>query len=243
MSETRPHDRLVSGLLSIGPLTPGERAALSTLPMRTQAVPAHRDVVLQGDRPTDCCLVLSGFLCRHKIVCGSQRQILSFHLPGDIPDLQSLHLESMDYSLGALVPSQVAFIPHAAVREAMAREPGINAILWRATLLDAAIFRAWLASVGRRPAYQRIAHLFCEIYVRMKMAGIADAHGFTLPVTQTELADALGLSAVHVNRTLQQLRQDGVIVSRGKYHGFTDWERLKQAGDFDPSYLYQREPT
>jgi CRP-like cAMP-binding protein len=236
----KPHERLVRGLQSIGTVSSADEELVRSLPMRVQAVGAHHDVVREGERLTECCLVVEGFFCRHKLVDGGQRQILSFHLPGDLPDLQSIHLELIDYSLGSLTASQVAFIPHAAIRQVMLRSPTLTDLFWRATCIDSSIFRAWLASVGRRPAYQRIAHLYCEVFVRMRALGLAEDGGFVLPITQTELGDALGLSAVHVNRTLQELRRDGVIVSQGRYNGFSDWARLQKAGDFDPSYLFTK---
>jgi CRP-like cAMP-binding protein len=233
-------DRLVAKLQSIGSLSLREQAQVRQLPMRVHSVSARQDIVSEGERPTDCCLVLDGFFIRHKLVNGGERQILSFHLPGDMPDLQALHLPVMDHSLGSLIPGSVAFIAHAALRQAIAREPGLSDLFWRLTLIDAAIYRAWIVSIGRRSASQRIAHLFCELYMRMRELRFAEATGFALPMTQQDIADALGLSAVHVNRSLQQLRGDGVIVSRGKFHGFTDWERLRRAGDFDPGYLATR---
>lgn len=218
-------------------MAPAAEAALRALPMRIQSVPADQDVVREGDRPYESCLVLDGFMCRHKVVAHTQRQILSFHIPGDMPDLQSLHIEVMDYGLCALTPSTVAFIPHAAIRNAIKSAPEINELLWRESLCDAAIYRAWIASLGRRDAVQRVAHLFCEVFARMSSRDLTEKAGFVLPITQAEMADALGLSPVHVNRTLQELRRAGVIVSAGQYHSFTDWRRLAEVGDFDPSYL------
>ena len=232
-----PHERLVSGLRTSCKLTGHEERTLRDLPLRVQGIAAHEDVVREGDRPGECTLIVDGFFCRHKIIGDGQRQILSFHLPGDVPDLQTLLIDRLDFSLGALVPSQVAFITHAALREAMEEAPALCSIFWRTTLLDAATSRGWISSIGRRPAYQRMAHLFCELYVRMRALGIAEGGGFQLPMTQIELADALGLSPVHINRTLQQLRRDGVIVSRGKYLGFNDWNRLREAGDFESNFL------
>lgn len=235
-----PHDRLIAGLRAVGSLSPEDEAAARQLPLRIQPIGPHTDVLREGDRPTECCLILDGFFVRHKSVAGGHRQILSFHMLGDIPDLECLLLPTVHYSLGSLTPGRVAFIPHAALRQTVLAAPELGDLLWRATLLDASILRAWLVSIGRRPAYQRVAHLFCEVFMRMRALGIAEETGFTLPITQMEMADALGLSAVHINRTLQQLRQDGVIVSHGKYHGFTDWDRLSKAGDFDPGYLFSR---
>lgn len=236
----KPHDRLLAGLRSIGAVSSSDEELLRGLPLRMQSVAAHQDVMREGERLSECCLILEGFFCRHTIVSGGQRQILSFHLPGDMPDLASLHLEAADYSLGSLTPGRVAFVPHPALRQIMLQSPTLVDLFWRSTLIDAAIFRAWLASVGGRPAYQRIAHLFCELFVRMRSLGLTEEMGFMLPVSQSELGEALGLSPVHVNRMLQQLRHDGVIVSRGRYHGFTDWARLQKAGDFDSAYLFTK---
>ncbi len=213
---------------------------LRRLPLRVQAFGTHHDIVREGEHLEDCCLVLEGFLCRYRVVERSQRQILSFHLSGDLPDLQSLYLDEMDYALAALTSSVVAFIPHAAVRRAMDEEPSVVDLLWRYSLTDAAIFRDWLTNIGRRTAEARIAHLFCELFVRMKAVGIAEEMGFQLPLSQTEIADALALSPVHVNRTLQDLRREGVITSKGKYHRFEDWDQLRQIGEFDPRYLQLR---
>jgi CRP-like cAMP-binding protein len=237
ISNTGAADALITKLRSIGSLSLDEEAQVRQLPMRVQSVSARQDVVTEGDRPIDCCLVLDGFFFGHKLVNGGERQTLSFHLRGDMPDLQALHVPVMDYSISSLIAGRVAFIAHVALRGAIMRHPGLGDLFWRLTLLDAAIYRAWIASIGRRSASQRIAHLFCEVYTRMKELRFADEAGFTLPMTQEDIGHALGLSAVHVNRSLQQLRGRGVIVSRGRFHGFTDWDRLRQAGDFDPAYL------
>jgi CRP-like cAMP-binding protein len=232
------HDRLVDAVRAAGHLSLAEETLLRQLPMRTQQIDARNDILNDGDRPTEVCLVLDGFFFRYRMVADAQRQILSFHLPGDIPNLESLHLPVMDHALRSLTPGSIAFIALAALRQAIAEAPALADLFWRLSLLDAARTRAWLASVGRRPAYQRIAHLFCETFVRMNALGLAEETGFSLALTQTELADALGLSAVHVNRTLQQLRLHGVILSSGKFHGFTDWGRLCKVADFDQAYLF-----
>lgn len=232
------HLRLIAKLETICTLTTEEKEALAGLPFRLRSFPENADLVRQGEAPRECCLLVDGFVCRYKLLGGGQRQIMSFHIPGDIPDLQSLHLKVMDHSLGALTPTRVALIPHEALNEIAHAYPGIAAAFWRDTLIDAAVFREWLAGVGRRSAHQRIAHLICEVYVRMHAVGMALDHGFELPVTQSELADSLGLSSVHVNRVLQDLRRDGLIGSRGRFVVILDWERLQAAGDFDPAYLH-----
>lgn len=231
------HGRLIRKLESIAELSAEDKRALAELPLTVKALPADTDLVREGDRPAECCLILDGFACRYKITAEGRRQIMSFHIPGDIPDLQTLHLKTMDHSLGTLAGSKVAFIPHAIVRDLVRRHPRIADAFWRDTLIDAAVFREWIVGLGRRSAHQRIAHLLCELLVRLRAVGLGN-NAFEFPVTQAELADALGLSTVHVNRVLQDLRKDGLIVLRGGRLSTPDWDGLKQAGDFDPSYLH-----
>ena len=168
---------------------------------------------------------------------------MGFYVPGDIPDLQSLRLDVMDHSVGALVRSSIALIPHQSLQDTLRRHPNLGDILWRDSLIDAAMFREWMIGLGRRSAYQRIAHLLCELQVRMKAVGLAKDNGCDLPVTQSEFGDALGLSTVHVNRVLQDLRRDGLIILRGSTLTIPDWEALKSAGEFDPAYLHLKTKT
>ena len=141
----------------------------------------------------------------------------------------------------ALTPTKLAFVPHLALNEMTRTYPEIAAAFWRDTLIDAAVFREWLAGVGRRTAHQRIAHVICEVYVRMRAMGLTENGGFRLPVTQAELGDSLGLSTVHVNRVLQDLRRDGLSSSKGRFVAIENWEQLKAAGDFDASYLHLKD--
>jgi CRP-like cAMP-binding protein len=235
-------ESLIRALDLIEEIGPQEREGLGRLPLRIAHIDAGHDIVQQGQDPSESCLIIDGFVCRYKTLSRGQRQILSFHFPGDIPDLQSLYLTLMDHSLGALVATKVAFIPHDAIDALITEAPGVARALWKATLVDASIFREWLAGVGRRPAQERMAHLFCEMFIRMKLLGLAPDKSFHLPITQHDIADALGLSAVHVNRTLQDLRRDGLIASRGRYFSVEDWQRLRAAADFDPLYLHLRKP-
>lgn len=231
---------LVRKLESIVDLSTEERFALAGVAATVRNVAADHDIVRDGDRPSECCLILDGFACRYKLTRSGRRQIFSFHVAGDIPDLQSLHLGTMDHSLGTLTPSRVALIPHETMRDLAARFPRLAAAWWRDTLIEAATFREWMMGLGRREAYGRMAHLLCELFVRLQAVGLADGHSYALPVTQAELGDALGLSTVHVNRTLQELRRDGLIVTRGAKVAVLDWEGLKAAGEFDPAYLRLR---
>jgi CRP-like cAMP-binding protein len=228
---------LIRKLESIAPLAPEEKAALLRLPLRLKTVAAHQDIVRAGDTPSESCLIVAGFACRYILTAEGKRQILSFHIAGDIPDLQSLHIDVMDHSLATLAPSSLAFIQHDDLRTIMRSHPRLGDLLWRDTLIDAAIFRQWMVGLGRREAYGRIAHLLCELLVRLRAVELVEDHAFTLPVTQAELGDAFGLSTVHVNRVLQDLRGDGLITLRGVSLKVLDWEGLKKAGEFDPTYL------
>ncbi|ANY77440.1 Crp/Fnr family transcriptional regulator [Microvirga ossetica] len=229
---------LIRKLESIAPLAPEEKAALLRLPLRLKTVAADQDIVREGDTPSECCLVVEGFACRYNTTAEGKRQILSFHISGDIPDLQSLHLSVMDHNLGTLVPSKLAFIQHDDLRSLMRNYPRLGDLFWRDTLIDAAIFRQWIVGLGRREAHGRIAHLLCEVLVRLRAVELAEDHAFTLPVTQAELAGALGISTVHVNRVLQELRAENLIAWRGNTLKVLDWEGLQKAGEFDPTYLH-----
>jgi CRP-like cAMP-binding protein len=234
---TEPHP-LVRKLASIVELTPEEQSALRALPMTVREVSADQDIVRDGDRPAHCCLVLDGFAMRYKLAGDDRRQILSFHIPGEIPDLQSLHLKTMDHALATVTDSRLGFIRHRAVLDLMERHPRIIGAFWRETLIDGAIFREWLVGVGRRRAPSRIAHLFCEMYARLDSIGMAQDRTIPLPITQEEVGDALGLSAVHVNRALQDLRGQGLIsFERGRLT-VHDWRGLVRVGEFDPTYLH-----
>lgn len=233
-----PIQRYVDRLNRLVQLTPQSLAALQAVTLRIVRVEEGFDVVREGDKPHESCLVLEGFVCRYKIVAGGQRQILSFHLAGEVPDLHSLHLERMDHSIAAMMKGRVAYLPHNELLPLTRRFPDLAEAFWKSTLIDSSIFRETIANIGRRSALQRMAHVFCEAYVRMRALGQTDGTSFELPVSQASLAEALGLSAVHVNRTLQQLRRDGLIESRGRFHTIKDWERLRRVGDFDPTYLH-----
>jgi CRP-like cAMP-binding protein len=238
VQSSSPHERLIRKLESITRLGPEETNALRRLPLTTAKVEEDADVAREGDRPSQCCLLVDGFLFRYKMLPEGQRQIMSLHVPGDLPDLQSLYLKVMDHSVGALAPSTVAYIPHPAVLELVQRYPRITAAFWRDTLVDAAIFREWITNCGRRSAYQRAAHLMCEFFTKMKAVGLTRGDSCDFPITQAELADAMGLSPVHVNRTLQELRADGLVALSGRSLSIPDWEALKLAGQFDPTYLH-----
>ena len=241
MSQVSPdHARLIHQLGSIAVLDDADRLALAGLPFRLKTVAENRDIAREGSRRTEVCLVLEGLVCRYKMVAGGRRQILSFHLSGDLPDLQSIHLDVMDHSLSALSAARVAFIPHEAIRALSRKRPAIGDALMRHALIDGSIFREWIANVGRRTALERIAHVMCETYVRMRSLNLVSEGELELPLTQAELGDATGLSNVHVNRTLQELRRLGLITTLKKKHTIVDWDQLRETADFDSAYLHLR---
>jgi CRP-like cAMP-binding protein len=190
-----------------------------------------------GEQPSVVCLMVEGIACRYKISADGKRQIMSFHLPGDVPDLHSLFVNTMDHSLGTLVPSTIMTVAHEKMRSILARYSRINHLLWRETLIDAAVYREWIV-MRDRPAYARVAHLFCELFLRMQVVGLTKDHSCALPLTQLQMGDALGLSDVHVNRTLQELRAEQLIRLEGGTLTILDWKGLKDAGEFDPLYLH-----
>jgi CRP-like cAMP-binding protein len=229
---------LIRKLESVFTLSDDERQALETLPMQVSVIKADQDIVREGDRPSRSCLLLSGFACTYKVTAQGKRQIVSFNIPGDIPDLQSLHLKVLDNSVSTISQCRVGFIEHEALRDICNRYPRIASAFWRETLIDAAIFREWVLNVGRREAYQRMAHVLCELLVRLRAVDLVEDHSCELPITQGEFADALGVTNVHVNRVFQQMRADGLIETRGTQLRVPDWDRLKQVGEFDPTYLH-----
>ncbi|GHA85183.1 Crp/Fnr family transcriptional regulator [Modicisalibacter luteus] len=236
-NSSSPGTFMVRKLSSIFSLSDEEKQALHDLPMQVVPLERDQDIVRAGDQPSQCCLVLEGFTYVYKLTLEGQRQILALHVPGDIPDLQSLHLKVVDISLAPIFPCTVGFIQHEDLRRLYERYPRLTAVLWRETLVHASIHREWLLNNGQRAAYARLAHLLCELLMRLSAVGLVENDTFHLPVTQSELADATGISSVHMNRVLQALRADGLIETQGKQVHVLDLEKLKQAGGFDPLYL------
>ncbi|GHB01723.1 Crp/Fnr family transcriptional regulator [Modicisalibacter luteus] len=233
-----PNILMIRKLESIFTLSDEEKQALRDLPIQVISLKDDQDIVRIGDRPSQCCLVLEGFTCVYKLTSEGKRQIMALHVPGDIPDLQSLHLKVMDNSIASISPCTVGFIQHEDLRRVCEHYPRLTAAFWRETLVDASIFREWLLNIGRREAYTRMAHLLCEFLMRLEAVGLVEDGFFDLPITQAELADVIGTSSVHVNRVLQALRADGLIQTKRTQVTIPDWEKLTVAGEFDPLYLH-----
>lgn len=221
-------------------LSVGDRERVSNLSYQAETISAHQDIIKEGDRPDNVHIMLSGFACRYKILPSGDRQIMAWLIPGDMCDLHVSILGEMDHTIGTLTPCQVAFIPRSVVEELSSAGGALTVALWWATLVDEAILREWLVSMGRRSADRRMAHLFCELYVRLPSVGAAANNSFDFPATQDELGDTLGLSTVHVNRVLQQLRDDGLLTLTSKRLTILDCKRLEEFAEFDPNYLHLR---
>lgn len=215
-----------------------DEQAILRLPITVKRVAGGQTVVATGDRPSVCCLIIDGFMQRSKIVGDARRQILSFHQPGDIPDLQSLHLHVLDHELTTLEDCILGFIPHDALRSLTRSSPRVAEALWRDTLIDSAIFREWICNVGQRDAISRLAHLILEIYTRLTTIGRVTDVSFRFPVTQVILGEAIGTSIVHTNRVIKELRSKGLLeIERGEI-SILDLEGLRQVADFNPLYLH-----
>ncbi|WP_449397048.1 Crp/Fnr family transcriptional regulator [Devosia riboflavina] len=231
-------EALTSRLETIGDLSDSDRAALNSIPIHISSIPRGTEIVADGEIATSCCLVIEGYVYRSKLRPDGQRQIFSLHPAGDIPDLHSLHLEKMDHNLVAMSDCTVGRMDHRDVREAIEDRPSLTALLWRDTLIDAAAFRAWMLMLGAAEALERMAHLFCEIYTRAMMAGLTEGNSFRLPLTQSDLGDILGISVVHANRTLQDLRARRLLDFDQHVVTILQWEKLRSLARFDPSYLH-----
>ena len=233
-----PNDLMIRKLESIFALSDEEKQAIKGLPIQTMDIKAHQDIVTIGDSPSQCCLVIDGFTSVYKDTLEGKRQIIALHIPGDMPDLQSLHLQVLDISIASISPCKLGFIQHDDLRRLCDSYPRLTAAFWRETLVHASIFREWLVNNGQREGYARIAHLICELVVRLKAVGLVKENTFDMPASQAELADATGMTPVHMNRVLQALRADGLIATERNYVAIPDLEKLKIAGEFEPLYLH-----
>jgi CRP-like cAMP-binding protein len=210
---------------------------------RTQHFDAGQDLVRVHDQPTYSTALLEGWAARYKVLRNGRRQITGIHVPGDFIDLHSFLLHTMDHGIIALSPCWVVQVPHENLRKITETEPHLTRLLWMSTLVDGAAHREWLVAMGQTSASAHTAHLICELYIRLEAVGAASGYRFKFPMTQAQLGDALGLSAVHVNRSVQELRAMELITWQSGEVVIKDWERLVRVGHFDPTYIHhQREP-
>ena len=235
---TNPLQLLLDVLELRTPLTDDDRQAILALPYTMKSLAPGSYAVREGEPPTGCGVLVSGFAYRQKLTGDGGRQILSIHIPGEALDFQNIFLNVADHSVQMLTRGHVALIPRADIQKIVRYSAAIGHAILVNILVDASIFREWILNVGRRDAKSRLAHVLCEMAVRLDAHGLADDMGYHLPMTQAELADALGLTPVHLNRVIRSLEVDGLINRSKRDISFPDWERMRDIADFNDRYLH-----
>lgn len=215
-----------------------EEAAIRNSIGEIRDYPARRTIIEGDVEMSFSTLLLKGFLCRYKDLRDGQRQVTQVHVPGDFADLHSFTLKKLDHAIMTLTPCRAALVPHSNLKEITERFPHLTRVYWFSTNLDAAVHREWELSLGRRSAIARCAHLLAEFRFRLAVVGLATEHGYDLPVSQIDLSECMGLTPVHVNRSLRRLREDGIATFRTGRVEIHDLARLETVGEFDPAYLY-----
>lgn len=230
--------KMVRKLASRSAVDEGDADAILALPFAIRTIDPSTYLVREGDHPERCPILVSGFAARQKLTAEGTRQILSLQIPGDFVDLQNLFLQVSDHNVQTLTRVTIAEVPVPELRELVLTRPAIAKAMWIDALVEASIFREWIVNVGRRSARARVAHLLCEVALRLRTAGIADEYRYELPMTQEQLGDAVGLTPVHVNRVLRSLADDGLIRREKRHINVLDWEALMSVGDFSERYLH-----
>lgn len=239
MSESQsPLHLLLRRLEQHSALSAEDRQAILSLPFTLVTREAQSYLLREGDVPDHCAVLLSGFAYRQKLTSEGARQIVATHIPGDALDFQNLFLDVADHNVQTLTRAELAIIPRAPLQDLARSRAAVGHAILVTTLIEASIFREWVLNVGRRDARARLAHLLCEFALRLERQGIAGEYGYELPMTQEQLGDALGLTPVHVNRTIKGLEADGLIKREKRYISFPDWRRLREVGDFNQRYLH-----
>ncbi|MDN2582828.1 Crp/Fnr family transcriptional regulator [Aquibium sp. ELW1220] len=228
---------LIASLERRDALSDEERQALRDLPWRLKRYGDGEEIVAEASRPTDSCLLVDGLAARSRQLANGNRQLTALHVPGDFVDLHGFFLKIMDHAVIALMPVTVAMVPHRDVQRLATQMPHLGRMLFMMVAIDAAIQRNWIACMGRMEPIRHLAYLVCEVYKRLEVVGRVENGSFEFPLTQAEIADLVGLSIVHTNRTLQELRATGLVTWKGNRIVICDWDGLARLADFDPTYL------
>ena len=236
--EKRPLDNFLRVLTASNNLEAEDRNAILDLPIRLRSLDAGNYLIREGAVPTHCAILVDGFAYRHKTTGHGGRQILAVCIPGDAVDLQNIFLDASDHSAQMLTRGVVADISREVLQDLVLTRPTVGRAIIQLTLVESSILREWVVNIGRRDARERIAHILCEFAVRLESRGLASSEGFELPMTQEQLADATGLTAVHVNRVLKSLEADGLIERRRRVVHFVDWRAIQETADFSRAYLH-----
>jgi CRP-like cAMP-binding protein len=237
ISNTTSHV-LIRRLQTISAIDEQDISTIRSLPIDLKTYAPGQYIVRDGERPTACCLLAEGFCIRSKNTFEGRRQILSIHIPGEIPDLQSLYLHVLDHDLVTLTECRLGFIPHAALKVLVRQRPNVVEVLWRDTLIDAAMFREWIVNVGQRPAASRLAHIVVELRERLKVIGREQGDRVEMPLTQEQIGEAMGITPIHANRIIKQLREDGVLEFHRGHVTVLDEAKLEELAHFDDRYLH-----
>lgn len=239
MSTDHPLGRLADNLAGRARLSADDRAAILALPVIRRTMQPSAYLIREGEKATTCAVIVDGFAYRQKLAGDGARQILAIHLPGEVLDFQNLFLTHSDHNVQALTLLDLAVIPMPALRELVQARPAIAAAVCHNILVAAAISREWLLNNGRRNARTRLAHLLCEFATRLDAQELGSATGsYELPMTQEQIGDALGLTSVHINRSLRALERDGLIERHGRMVTFPSIAALRAVGDFSALYLH-----
>ena len=219
-------------------VSPEEEQAIRDSIAEVRDLPADTVIVHAGRLLSFSVLLLEGLLCRYKDLSEGQRQITELHVPGDFADLHSFTLKRLDHNIMTITPCRVAIVPHEKLEDITERFPHLTRLYWFTTNMDAAIHREWEVSLGRRTAVSRIAALFCEMKLRLEVVGLTEGPSYEFDITQTDLAECVGLTPIHVNRTLKELRERRLVQFRSGRVTINDWDGLATVAEFDPAYLY-----
>jgi len=224
-------------------MTPDDMAVLEDSVADVIALPARKIVIRREERVRYSSLLLEGVMCRYMDDRHGNRQIVAFHVPGDFVDLHGFAMRYLDHDVATLTPVRVATVGHDRLEAIVQHRPRLTRLLWFSTLLDAAMHREWVFRLGRLEADGRVAHLFCELHERLAMVDMVRDGAFRFPVTQIDLAEAAGITPVHLNRVLRSLRERGLMTFRSGDVHILDSDALRTLADFDPGYLFGGGPT
>jgi CRP-like cAMP-binding protein len=238
MNDTKIFDPFIKKLGRFRSLDETDLVAIRALPATVMTETRASVLVREGAEVMRCCLLLDGYASREKTATNGGRQIVSFHMSGDILDLQHLLLSRADHSVHAVTDLVVAWIPKDDLKALASSRPAVGQALWIDSLIDASVFREWVLNVGRRDARTRIAHMMCEFVVRCQTAGLGSPERFEFPMSQQQIADATGLTPVHVNRMLRELSDAELISRAGRYISILDWHQMQRMAGFSPEYLH-----
>lgn len=230
--------RLIRKLETFATLAETDKRALAETVTTVRRFSAHEDLLREGEPFDELKLILEGLACRYKLLPDGRRQIVAYLVPGDLCDIRTFILKRMDHSICSLAPVEAALLSAEGVLGLMGRSPALTRALWWSTLVEEANAREWLVNVGHRTAFERLAHLLCEIFIRLRAVGLTQDNRCDLPLTQNELADTLALSLVHVNRMLMEMRRAGLVTFQNKQLTIHDLQALQSASGFNASYLH-----